>query len=161
MRHRLETTIRPTLIFSIALVIIIIMTTTTNQIMTVYSSPVGDEAGETPANGSPTNGGGSSDGPSDEIDPTDEEPPDGTGPIGGSSEPLSDEESLNGGGPPSTEAYVCNGDTNTCSCKSWRDCQKMSKDGVCLSGGHPLWGLNLDEKTVPDDAKSGSCPWKK
>jgi hypothetical protein len=109
----------------------------------------------------PSDGAGPSDGGGGATEPTDDvELTDGTEPTGGGSEEPSDVEPLNGK-PPSTEAYVCNGDTNTCSCRSWRDCQKMYKDGVCVGGGNPLWGLNLDEKTVPEDAKSGSCSWNK
>lgn len=51
------------------------------------------------------------------------------------------------GEPPSTEAYVCNGDTGICSCDSWGDCQKMQKDGVCESGGNPFWGLNIPSQS--------------
>jgi hypothetical protein len=114
----------------------------------------------------PTGGGeGGTEGPVDESlsgENGDIGTDDDTEPTGDDSEQPSalSGDQLNGD-PPSTEAYVCNGDTGICSCDSWSDCQTMQKDGVCESGGNPLWGLNIPEDKVPDDAKSGSCKWGK
>lgn len=107
------------------------------------------------ANGAEPTGGGGTEGPADELvsgengdlEPTDD-----------SEEPLALAGDQLNGEPPSTEAYACNGDTGICSCDSWGDCQKMQKDGVCESGGNPLWDLNIPPP--PDDA-GGSCKWKK